>query len=94
MVVMVILSAHRAGGIQGWAGVLWTAAFGIAVCAGSRVVWWLVVTWNALVLAMLLSRHSWLAALICLIPLTLLLAPASRRYVFERDPEPGRASDG
>jgi hypothetical protein len=71
--------------------------WGIAVCTGSRVIWWLLVAGNVLatlVVPIFFSGVPWIAIPIGLVALALLLAPESRRYVFERDPEPEEVADG
>jgi hypothetical protein len=90
-----ILTALATGRIESWTRVLWVAAFGIAICGGSRIIWWLLVVGNALYLFVgpILLGDTWLSIPFGLIGLALLLAPESRRYVFERDPKPGRASE-
>lgn len=91
-----ILAAHTNGRGQSWTGVLWGAVCGIAVCTGNRAIWWLLVAWNAYLLVVfpILLGGSWSAMAFGLIGLALLLAPGSRRYVFERGSEPTPASDG
>jgi hypothetical protein len=43
IVAMAILTALVIGGSQFWMRVLWAVAFGIGICAGTRVIWWLCV---------------------------------------------------
>lgn len=91
---MAILTALETGGSQSWARVLWAVVFGLGVCDGSRAIWWLCVVANVLFLISVSFLFSglWLSIPLSLICLTLLLVPESRRYVFERDPEPSRVS--
>lgn len=91
MIAIAILSQVR-GGRGSWAGVLWTVALGIATCTGSRAIWWLLVVGDVLILIELLVRGHWEVALFLLVGLVLLFTPASRRFVFARDPEPSQVS--
>ena len=94
IVAIAILTALATGGSQTWANVLWAAAFGIAVCTGSRIVWWLLVVGNTVTFAVpFLFSVSWLAIPLSLVGLALLLAPESQRYVFEREGKPSRISE-
>lgn len=91
-----ILAAYATGRGQSWANVLGAAALGIAACTGNRAIWWLLVAWNACILCLfpVFFGATWRVSPFGFIGLALLLAPASRRYVFARDPEPSPASDG
>jgi hypothetical protein len=88
-------AAYAIGSGQSWANILGAAAIGVAACTGNRTIWWLLVAWNAYVLVLFpVFGGGWIVSSFGFIGLVLLLAPASRRYVFEREPEPSRASDG
>lgn len=90
-VAVAILLALTTGDEQSWTAVFWAAVFGIAICEGSRVIWWWLIVVNvvALFVIPMFFSVSWLSIPLSLIGLALLLAPESRRYVFDRDPEPG-----
>lgn len=91
-----IRTALATGGSESWSRVLWVAGFGILICRGSRIIWWLLVVGNSLYLIVtpFLFGELWLSIPLSVIGLALLLAPESRRYVFKRDPEPSPASEG
>jgi len=95
IVATALLIALAVGGEQSWVRVLWAAAFGIAACSGERIAWWLLVVINvlALVAAPFFFGDWWLSIPLSLVGLALLLAPESRRYVFERSPKPIDGSD-
>lgn len=95
-VAIVLLSAYATGRGQSWASIIWAAVIGVAACTGDRAIWWLLVAWNACILVLfpVFFGDSWRVSPIGFIGLALLLAPASRRYVFKRDPEPSRVSEG
>jgi hypothetical protein len=96
IVATALLVSLTAGGEQSWVRVLWAATFGIAACTGNRIVWWLLVAGNVLALAAapILLSDWWISIPLSLIGLALLLAPESRRYVFERNLKSGEISDG
>jgi hypothetical protein len=95
IVALALLSALAVGGEQSLVRVLWAGAFGIAACTGNRIIWWLLVAGNvlALVAAPVLFSDWWLSIPLSLVGLALLLAPESRRYVFERSPKAIEGSD-
>src|SRR5690349_20931315 len=76
------------GKCQNLGGVLIAGAIGVAVCTGNRTVWWLLVAWNAyaLVLFPVFFGCTLRAISFSFVGLALLLAPASRRFVFKREP--------
>lgn len=49
LIVTTAILATLATG-EGWMSILWASAFGIGICNGSRVIWWLCVVGNALLL--------------------------------------------
>lgn len=81
-----LVAAIAVGGERSWIQVCWAGVFSVLVCTGNRFFWWFVVVLNILVLiaAPFFFAQWWISMALSAAGLACLLAPDSRRYVFER----------